>query len=203
MIGRLTGTLEDTDGDGLIMEVAGVGYDVLCPLGTRGRARALPDGRQVLLIYTHVREDQFTLFGFADDADRAAFRQLIAVSNVGPKIAVAILSAMDAGELARAISQRELGKLTAIGGVGKKTAERLILELKDKVVAGVAVAGPRVPRTPATHAGNPTDPLTSTLVKMGYKPVEVERIMPMMADALASTQDLSLLLREALKLLAK
>jgi holliday junction DNA helicase RuvA len=203
MIGRLTGTLEDTDGDGLLMEVGGVGYDVLCPLGTRGRARALVDGRQVLLIYTHVREDQFTLFGFADDADRAAFKQLIAVSNVGPKIAVAILSAMNAGELARAISQRELAKLTAIGGVGKKTAERLILELKDKVVAGVAVAGQIVPRTAAAQTGNPTDPLTSTLVKMGYKPVEVERILPMMADALASTQDLSLLLREALKLLAK
>jgi holliday junction DNA helicase RuvA len=203
MIGRLTGTLEDSDGDGLLMEVGGVGYDVLCPLGTRGRAQTLADGRQVLLIYTHVREDQFTLFGFADDADRTAFKQLISVSNVGPKIAVAILSSMTAGELARAIAQKELARLTAISGVGKKTAERLLLELKDKLAKGLPGAAPAAVRGTSKQTAGGGDPLSSTLIKMGYKAAEVERIMPMMADALGVTQDLSVLLREALKLLAK
>lgn len=203
MIGRLTGIILEEEDGSLVLETGGVGYDVLCPLGTRGRAPTLSDGRQTLVIHTHVREDQFTLFGFADEADRGAFRQLISVSNVGPKIAIALLSAMSAGELGRAIAQKELAKLTAVSGVGKKTAERLLLELKDKLPTlghgAHAAAGVQAAPMPAKK----NELLVSALVKMGYRPQEVERMLPQLGDKLDAQTDLGSLIREALALLAK
>jgi holliday junction DNA helicase RuvA len=202
MIGRLTGIVEPSDGDGVLVDVHGVAYDVICPIGTVGRAAKAQDGRQTLLIHTHVREDQFTLYGFADEADRQAFRSLISVSNVGPKIALAILSSMSAAELGQTLARKELGKLTAISGVGKKTAERLLLELKDKIVISTG-AGTIAARAVPSASGATADVLTGALVKMGYKLAEVERVLPSVHEATGETADLTAKLRKALELLAK
>jgi Holliday junction DNA helicase RuvA len=142
MIGRLTGKVTEEDDGGIVVDVNGVGYEVIVPLGTIGRSKPDAEGRITLFIHTHVREDALTLFGFASDGDRVAFRTLIGVSNVGPKTAVAVLSALPAHELGQAIARKELGKLTSISGVGKKTAERLLLELKDKLPV-LEAAAPR------------------------------------------------------------
>src|SRR6202044_200801 len=142
MIGRLTGKViaQEADG-GIVLDVNGVGYELAAPLGTLGRSRADEAGRVTLWIHTHVREDALALFGFADEGERAAFRALLAVSNVGPKIAIAVLGALPAAELARAVARQDLTALKGITGVGKKIAERLLLELRDKlpqVMAGAA-----------------------------------------------------------------
>src|SRR3954471_6600235 len=133
MIGRLTGIpLSDEDG-ALVIDVHGVGYEVSAPLGTAGRAARDAEGRVTIYVHTHVREDALMLFGFAMESERHAFRTLIGVSNVGPKTALAVLSALPAADLARAIAAKDVARLTAISGVGKKTAERLVLELRDKL----------------------------------------------------------------------
>src|SRR5262249_8764442 len=142
MIGRLSGRVIE-EGDGTtVLDVNGVGYELVTPLGTIGRARPDGEGRVTLFVHTHVREDQLSLFGFASEGDRLAFRTLIGVSSVGPKTAIAVLSALPAHELGLAIARKELGKLTSISGIGKKTAERLLLELKDKLTV-LQAAPPR------------------------------------------------------------
>src|SRR5258708_18227746 len=133
MIGRLTGRVAAQEADGVVLDVGGVGYELAVPLGTLGRARVDEVGRVTLWVHTHVREDALALFGFADETERAAFRALVGVSNVGPKIAVAVLGALPAADLARAVARRDLAALTAISGIGKKIAERLLLELRDKL----------------------------------------------------------------------
>ena len=134
MIGRLTGKVIAHDGDGsLVIDVNGVGYELAAPMGTLGRVRVDDGGRVTLWVHTHVREDALSLFGFADEGERVAFRALLGVSNVGPKIAVAILGALPAAALARAIARKDLSALTSVSGIGKKIAERLLLELRDKL----------------------------------------------------------------------
>src|SRR5271165_6575125 len=134
MIGRLTGKVVAQEADGgVVLDVGGVGYELAIPLGTLGRAHTDDVGRVTLWVHTHVREDALALFGFADEAERAAFRALVAVSNVGPKIAVAVLGALPAAELARAIARQDLTAFRGVPGVGKKIAERLLLELRDKL----------------------------------------------------------------------
>jgi len=204
VIGRLTGTLSDEDDGSLLVDVNGVGYEVIAPLGTRGRAKLDAQGRATLLVHTHVREDVLQLFGFATEADRFAFRTLIGVSSVGPKTAVGILSALPAHDLARAIARKELATLTSVSGVGKKTAERLLLELKDKLPLGPEGAGPRAvsPEAPARVPSAQGDLLAGALVKMGYKQVEADRAVALLG-ARVSEAELPALLREALALLAK
>src|SRR5579859_1351934 len=135
MIGRLTGKVLAEEGDGtVVVDVGGVGYELSVPLGTVGRATVGAAGDATFYVHTHAREDALSLFGFATEPDRLAFRTLIGVSSVGPKTALAVLSALPAAELGRAIAAKDLGKLTSIPGIGKKTAERLVLELRDKLV---------------------------------------------------------------------
>jgi Holliday junction DNA helicase RuvA len=205
MIGRLTGRVvgQDVDG-GIVLDVGGVGYEVAAPLGTLGRTRADESGRVTLWIHTHVREDALALYGFADESERFAFRALINVSNVGPRIAVAVLGALPAAELARAIAHRDLAALTAVAGIGKKIAERLLLELRDKLPAAFAVA--RVDTgagsSPARRPSSDDDRLRSALTGMGFKPAEAERAMAAL-EARTNAAPLEDLLREALALLAK
>ena len=124
MIGRLTGTvvsqadLGSSAGGTILVDVQGVGYEVLVPMGTVGRLSPSPDGRITLHIHTHAREDALVLFGFATDRDRFAFRTLIGVSSVGPKTALAVLSVLPADDLARAIAMNSLGDLTQVPGIG-------------------------------------------------------------------------------------
>src|SRR5580704_4568150 len=146
MIGRLTGKVIAQEADGsIVLDVGGVGYELAAPLGTLGRARIDDTGRVTLWVHTHVREDALALYGFADEGERAAFRALLGVSNVGPRIAVAVLGALPAADLSRAVARRDLSALTSVSGVGKKIAERLLLELRDKLPTGPlpgAVPGP-------------------------------------------------------------
>jgi Holliday junction DNA helicase RuvA len=201
MIGRLTGTPQEDDEGALVLDVAGVGYELMVPLGTVGRAKRDGDGRVTVHVHTHVREDQITLFGFASPHERLAFRTLIAIPNVGPKTALSVLSALPAADLARTIAAKDVKRLTDVPGIGKKTAERLVLELRDKlpIVPG-EVATPSAPKTSA-RTSSPREALLSALVNMGYRAAEAERA----ASALEERMDAPMaeLLRDAFALLAK
>lgn len=202
VIGRLRGIVTQEEEGTVVVDVNGVGYEVLVPLGTFGRAEKDDDGRTTLFVHTHVREDVLSLFGFATDADRIAFRTLIGVSSVGPKTAIGILSALPAGELARAVAGKEIGKFTAISGVGKKTAERLLLELRDKLPSDTILEAPRAKTAAAKELHGNAERLVSALVKMGYKPQEAERAVSQLGERTES-ESLSALVKEALALLAK
>lgn len=203
MIGRLTGRVIEEDDGTTVLDVNGVGYELVTPLGTIGRARADGDGRVTLFVHTHVREDQLSLFGFASEGDRLAFRTLIGVSSVGPKTAIAVLSALPAHELGLAIARKELGKLTAISGIGKKTAERLLLELKDKLTV-LSAAPPRIAAEGAAHAppSSSSELLGRALVNMGYKSAEADRAIEQLGAKLVELP-LPDLLKEALAILSK
>lgn len=203
MIGRLTGkVIQDEDDFVLVVDVAGVGYDVHAPLGTAGRAKKTGDGI-TLFVHTHVREDALALYGFATPEDRAAFRALLSVANIGPKSAISILSVLPAGELAAAIAAQEVKTLTAISGVGKKTAERILLELEGKITPslGAITKTPRNPPKGTTLEGQALA-LHGALVNLGYKTVEAERAVTSLGD-IESETDLSSLLRRALASLTK
>jgi Holliday junction DNA helicase RuvA len=204
VIGRLTGRVvsQEVDG-GVVVDVAGVGYDVTVPLGTLGRTRADDAGRVTLWVHTHVREDALSLYGFADENERFAFRALLGVSNVGPKIAVAVLGALPAVELARVIARQDLAAMKGIPGVGKKIAERLMLELRDKlpqVVLGATAAAP--PPTNGRRGSEGEERLRSALTGMGFKPSEAEHALAVIGER-AHTAPVETLLREALGILAR
>jgi len=205
MIGRLTGKVTQEDDGNIVVDVNGVGYEVVVPLGTIGRAQTDADGRATLFVHTHVREDVFSLFGFATDGDRLAFRTLIGVSSVGPKTAIAVLSALPAPDLGQAIARKELGKLTSISGIGKKTAERLLLELKDKLPI-LEAAGPRgtsvVAAAPPPSSSSTSDLLGRALVNMGYRQGEADRAIEQLGPKLGE-MPLPELLKEALAVLSK
>jgi Holliday junction DNA helicase RuvA len=205
LIGQLIGTVvvEELDGT-FVLDVGGVGYEVVAPLGTLGRARAHAGGERITLhVHTHVREDALLLYAFASSEDKAAFRILISVSNVGPKIALALLSAMPADDLASVLAKKDLARLVAVPGVGRKTAERLMLELKDKLAppakAREPLRGEAAPVGGAPHNG---ELLTSALTRMGYRPAEAERAVAQLTPRLES-EPLQVLVREALALLAR
>jgi Holliday junction DNA helicase RuvA len=199
VIGRLSGSLAERNVDGsCVVDVGGVGYEVFVPIGTLGRLPMAPEPI-VLHVHTHVREDALTLFGFANESDRAAFRALLSVSNVGPKLALAIMSAMDANELAAAIASQDPARWKGIPGVGKRTAERVILELKDKLTFTSSMAAPStLPSRPRVDAsGAPLGQLASVLVGMGWKNTEADRAVAAIAPD-AAGKSMETLLREAL-----
>ena len=211
MIGRLTGKVVELETEhAALLDVGGVGYELSVPLGTLGRARMEADGRVTLFVHTHMREDALMLYGFATDAERTAFRTLIGVSNVGPKIAMAVLSALPADELARAINAKDVVRLTAISGVGKKTAERLVLELRDKLPMGRAVGGAGASTASATTVarggGSNAELLRSALANMSFRPPEIDRALSALdaaGDDKTQSTPLPQLIREALALLAR
>jgi Holliday junction DNA helicase RuvA len=196
MIARLDGVLLEKRGDAAVVDVQGVGYLVHLSLQSMGR---LPPegGRAQLRCYTHVREDALQLFGFLTAEEEELFHLLIGVSGVGPRLALNVLSGMPAGELAIAILHGELGRLTKIQGVGKKTAERLVLELKDKIKTSGLAAAP-TSRPP----GAPSEALLSALVNLGYRPAAAERTADQVRRALGPLAPLEDQLREALRLIA-
>jgi holliday junction DNA helicase RuvA len=205
MIGQLTGAVASEEADGsLVLEVGGVGYELLAPLGTLGRARGAGSGeRLTFFVHTHVREDALLLYAFATPDDKAAFRTLIGVSNVGPKMALALLSAMPSEELARVVVAKDLARLVAVPGIGRKTAERLLLELKDKLVP---TRPPRAgePRDPAALTDRPTntEQLSGALTRLGYRPAEADRAIAHLGGRV-DTEVLPALVREALAFLAR
>lgn len=192
MIGRLSGTLVQKHVESVIVDVAGVGYEVQCPLTVLERLP--PEGQPcVLSIHTHMREDQLALFGFSSPEERGLFRQLIGVSGIGPKLALACLSGLKAEAFARAVVDNDLKKLSGIPGVGKRTAERLVLELRDKL-AKLPLGGSAPPPPRTMHL----DDLQSALVNLGYRQKDVETLVAKLTQESPETT-FEGLLREALR----
>lgn len=203
MIGQLRGGIAERLPDGsCIVDVGGVGYEVFVPLGTLGR---LPDAPEAvtLHVHTHVREDQITLFGFARAEDKRAFRTLLAISNVGPKLALAILGAMSARELASAIAMQDKNAFKGIPGVGKRTVERLLLELKDKLGFVVASAPAATPAKANGTAVAPVDTsalgqVKSALIALGFKPAQADAAVAAIAADAAPDDPFETLMKRAL-----
>jgi holliday junction DNA helicase RuvA len=174
MIASLRGTLVGKAPNRLIVDVGGVGYDVQVPLST---FYVLGDeGSAVTLrVHTHVREDAIALFGFATALELDLFNRLIAINGIGPKLALAVLSGIEPNDLVRAIRLQDVARLTAIPGVGKKTAERIGLELKDRLPAAMQTP------EPAPQAASPQDQLRddvlSALINLGYQPQAAEKAL--------------------------
>ena len=198
MIARLSGIVLEKREDAAVLDVQGVGY--LIHLSLQSMAHMPPEGaRAQLRCHTHVREDALQLFGFVSSEEEELFRLLIAVSGVGPKLAMNILSGMPATELAAAILHGELARLTKIPGVGKKTAERLILELKDRIATSGLAGGARPSQPPPDSADAA---LLSALVNLGYRPAAAERTAETVRRNLGVGAPLEAQLREALRLIA-
>ena len=195
MIGFLRGVLLQKSPQEVLLDVGGVGYRVLVPISTFCRLGDQGAHSQ-LLIHTHVREDQLTLYGFATPAELELFEKLIGVSGVGPKVALGVLSGIEADDLVHAIRANDVARLTRVPGVGKKTAERLILELKDKISSLRGATAEPVAPSP-----NRTD-LLSALANLGYSSTEAERAA---TEALRLQPDASLgdILREALRAITR
>jgi Holliday junction DNA helicase RuvA len=195
VIGRLTGKVvaEEADG-GVVLDVNGVGYEVRAPLGTLGRVLPGLDGKIQLFTYLHVREDLLDLYGFCSEVERRVFKLLLDVPNVGPKTALGVLSALPPKELALAVETKDVARLTRIDGVGKKTAERLVLELRERLqkVSDLAVPGP----LPATGTGDEAR-LIGALTNMGYRPPDALRAVRALGDRVGK-ESLSDLLKDAL-----
>ena len=191
MIGRLAGTVIEKGPEGAVVECGGVGYDVAVPLSTLA---ALPANGQpvVLWIHTHVREDELRLFGFVSKRDREAFRTMLKVSGVGPKLALTVLGALSGDQLALAVESGDSRRLTAIPGIGKKTAERIVLELGGKLVKGAG--------GDSAGQATPLGDLHGALVNLGFKPAQVDRVIRELEPESAG-QPFEALLRRALALL--
>jgi holliday junction DNA helicase RuvA len=165
VIARLKGTLAEKTPNRLTVDVGGVGYDVLVPLSTF-YGIGEPGAPVALRIHTHVREDVIALYGFASALEQDLFERLISISGIGPKLALAVLSGIDPGELVRAIRTQDVARLTRIPGVGKKTAERIGLELKDRLPLGPSAGGPADAAAPGDDLRSD---LLSALTNLGYK----------------------------------
>lgn len=190
MIGRLTGVLIDKHPPQIMVDVHGVGYEIEVPMSTYYN---LPGAGESLCLFTHLlgREDGQSLYGFATEAERAVFRQLLKVSGIGARIALALLSGMSVAEIAQAVSAQETGRLTRVPGIGKKTAERLLLELRDKLPP---IATPARP-PPRAGGGDILD----ALLALGYSEREASATLGQLPENVAVADGI----RQALKLLSK
>jgi Holliday junction DNA helicase RuvA len=193
MIARLTGILLDKSPPLIVIDVNGVGYEVEAPLGVFSD---LPEnGKQVaIVVHHHFSQDSQTLYGFASLGEREVFRKLLKISGIGAKMALNILSGANGEELARYVSTADVASLTRLPGIGKKTAERIIMELRDKLT-DLSIGGIAMP------AGAPmsTDPVTEAshaLASLGYKPAEVSRMVASVAEA---DMDAEAIIRKALQ----
>ena len=197
MIARLFGRIADKQTNRLIVDVSGVGYDVQVPLSTY-YVSADVGGEMALRIHTHVREDQIALYGFATELELTMFEKLIAVSGIGPKVALSVLSGIEPRDLVGAIHRNDLARLTAIPGVGKKTAERICVELRDRLPKAVEAA-------PASPEDSLREDLISALANLGYHRQAIDKVIDKQlsgtsASATARFEDV---LRAALKDLSR
>jgi Holliday junction DNA helicase RuvA len=193
MIGRLSGILLEKNPPQILLDVQGVGYELDVPMSTFYNLPAL---HEKVILHTHfvVREDAQLLYGFASNEERLAFRQLLKISGVGPKLALSVLSGLSLNDLASAVTNKEVGRLTKIPGVGKKTAERLLLELQGKfTVSGThATSG-------TSHASSSSNDIANALLSLGYNEKEADWA----AKQLPKEVGVSDGIRQALKLLSK
>jgi Holliday junction DNA helicase RuvA len=202
VIGRLRGTLAEKQPPHLILDVNGLGYELEVPMTTLYR---LPSVGEPLTLHTHlvVREDAQLLYGFASKRERDFFRELIRLNGVGPKLALALMSSLEVDELVRCVQSQDTSALTKVPGVGKKTAERLLVELKDRFKAWETVPAmfalvpnqPGGPDAPAPAVTAESDAI-SALVSLGYKPQEASKAITSIKEKGLSSEDL---IRRALK----
>jgi len=196
MIASLKGVLSHKSIDAIIVDIHGIGYNVAVPLSTFYK---LPDaGSQVeLVIHTHIAQDSVKLFGFLDRSEKDIFQLLISISGIGPRLAINILSGISPEDLSGAISEKDLDKLVGIPGVGRKTAERMIFELKDKIIK--LVSG-----TPS--AGTPDivlkEEALSALINLGYKNTIAKDAVNRVIKETGGTLTLEMLLTESLKIIS-
>ena len=172
MIARIEGTLAEKVPGRLIVDVHGVGYDVQVPLSTF-YVVGDPGASVALRVHTHVREDVLALYGFATSLEQELFERLIAISGIGPKLALSVLSGIEAPDLVRAIKSQDVARLTQIPGVGKKTAERIGLELKDRLPQSLQAAADSA--KPAAPEDQLRADLLSALLNLGYQRVAAEK----------------------------
>jgi len=196
MIGRITGTLLEKNPPQILVDVGGVGYEVEVPMSTFYN---LPATGERVALFTHlvVREDAHLLYGFGSEAERRAFRQLLKIAGVGARTALAVLSGLSVAELVEAVTLQESGRLVKIPGIGKKTAERLLLELRDKLGAELATeltAGVAVNRLAAASSD-----VLRALLGLGYSEKEARHTVGQLPEGLSVSDGI----RQALKLLAK
>jgi Holliday junction DNA helicase RuvA len=191
MIGRITGSLLDKTPPVVCIDVNGVGYEIDVPMSTLYN---LPEKGAQVTLYTHlsVREDAHTLYGFSTASERTAFRALIKVTGIGARTALAVLSGMTVDELASAITQQESSRLTRVPGIGKKTAERLLLELRGKL-------GADLPPSPGSVAPSGRDDILNALLSLGYSNNESQAAMKSLPEGV----DVAEGIRQALKSLAR
>lgn len=180
MIARLAGILAAKSPDAVIVDVGGVGYEVVCPLGTLAALPAVGEPAS-LFIVTQIRDDAIRLFGFIAEQDRLLFQKLVSVTGVGPKLAIAVLSGGGTPDLVSAIRAGDGDLLRRIPGVGRKTAERIVLELKGSLDDFVTAAGTG-PR-PALRKGEAIDEAVLALISLGYRRNEAERVLADVARA--------------------
>ncbi len=191
MIGKLTGTLLEKNPPEVLVDCHGVGYEVLVPMGTFYNLPAVGDTVSLVTQFI-VREDAQLLYGFATARERAAFRELIKISGVGPRTALSILSGMDVDDLTQAVVLQEAGRLVKVPGIGKKTAERLLLELKGKLGGGLGAS------SPAQASGAQGD-ILQALLALGYNDKEAAAALKALPGDVAVSEGIKL----ALKALAR
>lgn len=201
MFALITGKLAAKSANEVVVDVGGLGYQVFIPLST---FYELPEkGDSVTFhIHTHVKEDAIQLFGFQTPEEKAIFQHMIQVSGIGPKLAINVLSGISAPELVRAVSGGDLARLVSVPGIGKKTAERVILELKDKFAKLAREQSPEPERALPTDDMAMQDAL-SALVNLGYKEHLAKKALDMVRESLDGELSLEELLKRALKLLSK
>ncbi|MCF8157619.1 MAG: Holliday junction branch migration protein RuvA [Rhodoferax sp.] len=190
MIGKLTGILSDKNPPQVIVDCGGVGYEVQVPMSTFYN---LPTAGETVSLLTHfvVREDAQILYGFASSVERAAFRELIKISGVGPRTALSVLSGMSVGELSQAVTLQEAGRLIKVPGIGKKTAERLLLELKGKLGADIGAA--------ATLVNDAQADILQALLALGYSDKEAAAALKALPAEVGVSEGIKLALRALAK----
>lgn len=196
MIGRLRGTLIRKEPPVLLLDVGGVGYELEAPMTT---FYELPPVGETVSLHTHlvVREDAHLLYGFARESQRRQFRALLKINGIGPRVALAVLSGLSEDELIRCVNEDDVSRLTQVPGIGRKTAERLIVELRDKLSSE-----PRIGQAAASSAPGARDPVgeaVSALIALGYKPQEAARVVRGVPNQGLSTEEI---IRLALKSMA-
>lgn len=191
MIGRLTGILVERNPPQLVLDVQGVGYEVDVPMSTFYNLPAIGD-RVSLLTHFLVRDDGHFLYGFSSATERHAFRQLIRISGIGARMALAVLSGLSVDDLAQAVARQEVGRLIKIPGIGKKTAERLLLELKGKLADALPAAAV------ASEESSRHD-IINALLALGYNDREVSAAGKLLPAGISTSDGI----RQALKLLSK
>ena len=190
MIGKLTGTLSDKNPPQVLVDCNGVGYEVHVPMSTFYNLPEL-GARVSLLTHFVVREDAQILYGFATSTERAAFRQLIKISGVGPRTALSVLSGMSVDELSRAVSAQEAGRIIKVPGIGKKTAERLLLELKGKLGADMGL--------PASVGNDSQSDILQALVALGYSDKEAALALKALPAEVGVSEGIKLALKALTK----